>query len=155
MKRLEYIKAANFARKRSSTHQSSSSFSSPTSRQPQSLQHQFGHCVWRHSSTSTSSHYTGAMSAQQIVVQSNPKWQFLMALGLDGHNREHQALYWIMKVCVEDFFDRGKLTTDRAKRSGCTMPSLWATVTPSSRNSQGSLRPSQQTSSLRRHSTMQ
>lgn len=38
--------------------------------------------------------------AQQIVVQSNPKWQFLMVLGLDGRNRDHQALYWIMKVGV-------------------------------------------------------
>lgn len=40
------------------------------------------------------------MTAQQVVVQSNPKWQFLMALELDGGNREHQALYWVMKVCV-------------------------------------------------------
>ena len=38
------------------------------------------------------------MPAQQIVVQSNPKWQFLMALRLDGRNRNDQALYWIMKV---------------------------------------------------------
>ncbi|KAM0794715.1 hypothetical protein BDR22DRAFT_674291 [Usnea florida] len=37
------------------------------------------------------------MPAQQIVVQSNPKWQFLMALQLDGRNRNDQALYWIMK----------------------------------------------------------
>lgn len=41
------------------------------------------------------------MVVQQIVVQSNPKWQFLMALGLDGRNRDDQALYWLMKVCVE------------------------------------------------------
>ncbi|KAF6221534.1 hypothetical protein HO133_002390 [Letharia lupina] len=37
------------------------------------------------------------MAAPQIVVRSSPKWQFLMALGLDGRNRNHQAQYWIMK----------------------------------------------------------
>ena len=40
------------------------------------------------------------MPSQQIVVQSNPKWQFLMALDLNAQNRNDQALYWIMKVCV-------------------------------------------------------
>ncbi|CAF9922073.1 hypothetical protein IMSHALPRED_005326 [Imshaugia aleurites] len=36
------------------------------------------------------------MSASPLV-QSSSKWQFLMRIGLDGCNRDHQALYWTMK----------------------------------------------------------
>ena len=59
--------------------------------------HQPDQCVL---SLSASNIYTSAMPPQQIVVQSNPKWQFLMALDLDGRDREDQAIYWIMKVCT-------------------------------------------------------
>ena len=49
------------------------------------------------------------MPTQQIVVQSNPKWQFLMALQLDGRNRNDQALYWIMKVRESRFISTSEI----------------------------------------------
>ena len=53
------------------------------------------------------------MAPQQIVVQSNPKWQFLMALDLDARKREDQAIYWIMKVRI-----RRLISTQREKERG-------------------------------------
>ena len=55
------------------------------------------------------------MAAQQIVVQSNPKWQFLMALELDGRDRGNQALYWIMKVCVEPLSQQTEIDDEQSE----------------------------------------
>ena len=44
--------------------------------------------------------------AAQPIVQSSPKWHFLMGLKLDERNRDHQALYWILKVRTVSFWQR-------------------------------------------------
>lgn len=36
------------------------------------------------------------------VIKSAAKWHFLHVLNLDPTNQSHQALYWIMKVCLAD-----------------------------------------------------
>lgn len=41
------------------------------------------------------------------VIQSASKWEFLLRLGLNSANAEHQAMYWLMKVgrkASEDVF---------------------------------------------------